>query len=67
MPTLDLNDQEWQALMVVLTEQPWRIANPILFKMTKQSRMPIAPPTQPRADGQDANQQFWMRPAEGEG
>jgi len=67
MPTLDLNEQEWQALTVMLTKQPWELANPILFKMARMAR-PMPVPAQPRSDGQEpANPPFWMRPAEGEG
>jgi hypothetical protein len=68
MPILELTDQEWQSLMVVLTKQPWEIANPILYKMAKHMRMPDAPPTQPRGDGVGESRPIWMRPAElGEG
>ena len=35
MPTLDLTEQEWQAVFQLLTQAPWHIANPILYKMAK--------------------------------
>ena len=38
MPTFDLTDQEYQQLTVILSDQPWRIANPILYKMAQQAR-----------------------------
>jgi|HubBroStandDraft_3_1064219.scaffolds.fasta_scaffold74505_2 hypothetical protein len=36
MPTLELTPEEWQALTVMLTKQPWELANPILYKMARQ-------------------------------
>lgn len=44
MPTLELTQEEWQALTIVLTKQPWEIANPILYKMANQMRAQITPP-----------------------
>lgn len=52
MPTLDLTDQEWQALTVMLADMPWKVANPILFKMANVMRDQIQ--TAPvRPDGED--------------
>ena len=51
MPTLELTDQEWQSLMVVLTNQPWEIANPILYKMARQASAIVGEPIPARPDG----------------
>lgn len=45
MPHLELTEQEWQTLTVILADVPWKIANPILFKMAHQARDQMAPPT----------------------
>lgn len=56
MPIVELTDQEWQALTLILAKQPWEVANPILFKMANMVRqnMPISTPRDvnwPRPDG----------------
>lgn len=38
MPMLELTDQEWQTLTLILADVPWKISNPILFKMANQVR-----------------------------
>ena len=53
MPTLELTDQEWQQLTVVLAEVPWKIANPILFKMANVMRDQQIQAQPVRPDGED--------------
>lgn len=53
MPTLELTDQEWQQLTQILAEVPWKIANPILFKMANVMRDQIQAPAPVRPDGED--------------
>ena len=54
MPSLELTQEEWQSLTVILTKQPWDIANPILYKMARQTAAaaqglgPLEPPPEPR-------------------
>jgi hypothetical protein len=38
MPTVNLEDQEWGALMGELSKSEWRIANPLLMKIGEQLR-----------------------------
>ena len=53
MPTLALTEQEWQQLTVVLADAPWKIANPILFKMANVIRDQMQAPAPMRPDGED--------------
>ena len=39
MSTVELNDAEWGVLMSVLSEAPWKTANPLLMKIGEQLRM----------------------------
>jgi hypothetical protein len=36
MPSVELDDQEWQHVMSLLSEAPWRVANPLLMKIGAQ-------------------------------
>jgi hypothetical protein len=36
MPTVDLSIEEWQQMMALISEGPWRVANPLLMKLTAQ-------------------------------
>lgn len=38
MPTVDLTEQEWNQVMGVLGEAPWRISNPLLMRIGGQLR-----------------------------
>lgn len=38
MPTVHLDDEEWQRVMAVLAQAPWNIANPLLMKIGEQLR-----------------------------
>lgn len=51
MPSLELTAEEWQTLTMILTKQPWDVANPLLFKMAQRAKeetewrgLPINPP-----------------------
>jgi hypothetical protein len=44
MSSVDLSDQEWGVLMGVLSEAPWKIANPLLMKIGEQLRQAHMPP-----------------------
>ena len=45
MPTLELTPEEWATLTTILADQPWKISNPILYKMAHQARLIALPPT----------------------
>lgn len=38
MPVVNLDDKEWQQVMGLLSEGPWRVANPLLMKIGDQLR-----------------------------
>lgn len=38
MSTVDLSDAEWGELMAIVSEAPWRRANPLLMKIGEQLR-----------------------------
>ena len=44
MNSVQLNDQEWGQLMSILSEAPWKIANPLLMKIGEQLRLAHQPP-----------------------
>lgn len=51
MPTVELNDAEWQQILNLLGDVPWKIAHPLLMRiggqLNAQSRPPLnqtAPP-----------------------
>jgi hypothetical protein len=39
MPTVELDDDEWQKVMAIISQAPWNVANPLLMKMGQQLRM----------------------------
>jgi hypothetical protein len=58
MQTVSLEEQDWTQVMGILSEAPWRIANPLLMKIGGQLRVQqetrdmSGPPNRPaRADG----------------
>ena len=54
MPTLELTDQEIQAVIAVLQKAPWDLANPILYKIARQMPPPAeAPVIRMKPDGRD--------------
>jgi hypothetical protein len=38
MSAVDLNDQEWGQVMSILSDAPWKIANPLLMRIGEQLR-----------------------------
>lgn len=38
MPTVELEQEEWQKVMAVLSQAPWNVANPLLMKIGDQLR-----------------------------
>lgn len=36
MPNVDLDPQEWQQVMAMISSAPWRDANPLLMKIGQQ-------------------------------
>ena len=38
MSIVELNEQEWQQILQLLSEAPWRLANPLLMKIGEQLR-----------------------------
>ena len=39
MPTIKLDDDEWQRVMAIISQAPWNVANPLLMKIGEQLRM----------------------------
>lgn len=55
MPMFELTDQEFQQLTMILSDAPWRVANPIIFKMAQQARDQMQMPQSAKhPDGKDA-------------
>jgi hypothetical protein len=47
MAVVELSDQEWQQILQMLSEAPWRLANPLLMKIGEQLRaQALAQPVQ---------------------
>jgi hypothetical protein len=38
MATIELSDQEWGQVMSILSDAPWKLANPLLMKIGEQLR-----------------------------
>lgn len=38
MPAIELSDNEWGQVMQLISEGPWRVANPLLMKIGEQLR-----------------------------
>jgi hypothetical protein len=38
MPTVRLDDEEWQRVMAIIAGAPWNVANPLLMKIGEQLR-----------------------------
>jgi hypothetical protein len=38
MPTVQLDDEEWQRVMAIIAGAPWNVANPLLMKIGEQLR-----------------------------
>jgi hypothetical protein len=54
MPTVQLDDEEWQRVLSIIATAPWNVANPLLMKIGEQLRQqqqhnsdfkPVMPPT----------------------
>jgi hypothetical protein len=60
MSKVELDEQEWQQVMGILSTAPWRDANPLLMKIGSQLRLQQqhqAPATGPaRGDGRDTEE-----------
>jgi hypothetical protein len=65
MSTVELDTNEWQQVMAILSTAPWRDANPLLMKIGNQLRLQTIPsglPSEhqrqqsirPDADGKEA-------------
>jgi hypothetical protein len=54
MPTVELDEQEWQAVLAMIALAPWRDANPLLMKIGSQLRIqqidPVKQPATPSKD-----------------
>jgi hypothetical protein len=57
MSSVELSDQEWGQVMGLLSEAPWKVANPLLMKIGDQLRKQYVPPQPPGAPRLDANGQ----------
>jgi hypothetical protein len=57
MMQVDLDHHEWQQVLGLISEGPWRVANPLLMKIGEQLRLqPTPPPPQGkpiRTDGKE--------------
>jgi hypothetical protein len=49
MPVVELSDQEWGEAMAIISEAPWRRANPLLMKIGEQLRQQYQPPNKQSA------------------
>ena len=38
MPSVELTEHEWQQVLSLISEAPWRVANPFLLKIGEQLR-----------------------------
>jgi hypothetical protein len=38
MPTVQLDDEEWQRVLSIIASAPWHTANPLLMKIGEQLR-----------------------------
>lgn len=52
MSVVDLSDAEWGEVMAIISEAPWRRANPLLMKIGEQLRVQHQPPGAQHAHGQ---------------
>lgn len=43
MASVVLSDQQWQQVLGLLSEAPWRIANPLLMEIGNQLRVQTTP------------------------
>lgn len=43
MAMVELNDQEWQQVLAIIGDAPWRVANPLLMKIGEQLRAQLRP------------------------
>jgi hypothetical protein len=39
MPTVSLDNEDWQKVMAILAQAPWNVANPLLMKIGEQLRL----------------------------
>ena len=47
MARVDLTDQEWQQVMTLLADGPWRVSNPLLMKIGAQLQAQASTSPQP--------------------
>lgn len=52
MSAVNLSDAEWGEVMAIISEAPWRRANPLLMKIGEQLRAQHQPPGAEHAQGQ---------------
>jgi hypothetical protein len=56
MSAVDLTEQEWGQVLNLLSEAPWKVANPLLMKIGQQLRENhLAMTDPPNLASQDAN------------
>ena len=62
MPTVELEEPEWNQVVSIIAQAPWTVANPLLTKISQQLRMQKAvhgdsinqqPNNHPTGDGED--------------
>lgn len=47
MPTVDLPDQDWNQVMTIIGEAPWKVAHPLLMRIGQQLQAQKQPPPHP--------------------
>lgn len=55
MPTVELDTQEWQQVLGMISAAPWRDANPLLMKIGAQLQPQEASPKGPPSIKADRN------------
>lgn len=60
MPSVDLSDQEWNSVMAIIGEAPWKVAHPLLMRIGQQLRAQQQPAPSPLSS-------MFPKPAPGNG
>jgi hypothetical protein len=59
MPSVELDEQEWQQVINLIAQAPWTVANPLLMKIGNQLRTQTLPAERSNirlnADGKEAH------------
>ena len=47
MPTVELDDNKWGQVMALISEAPWKVANPLLMEIGNQLRAQVQAASNP--------------------